>query len=199
MSDEVKQWQRAIGVAADGAFGPRTLAASLAILPEARDELPWITEARAVIGLHELRDNAALVAWLKSDGKRLGDPAKLPWCGDFVETAIKRGLPDEPFPGTLGQNPYWARNWISFGRRSDLTYGAVVVFERGPQSGHVGFAVGQDGDRLMVLGGNQGNAVSVVPIARSRLLACRWPLLFPARPIHLPRMTSAQATSFNEA
>ena len=56
--------------------------------------------------------------WLKRDGRSLGDPGKNPWCGDFVETCIRMGLPDEPLLGALGTNPYWARNWLLFGERT---------------------------------------------------------------------------------
>ena len=78
-------------------------------------DLPWMLEAKKVNGLHEVSDKAALSKWLKSEGRTLGDPTKLPWCGDFVDTAMSLGLPGEPRPGPLGQNPYWALNWLHFG------------------------------------------------------------------------------------
>ena len=194
----------------DGIYGPKGAAALMAAgaagfapktMQPASADLPWLQEGRAVMGLHETRDNAKLRAWLKSDGKTLGDPDALPWCGDFVETCIKRGLPGESLPGRVGENPYFARNWASFGRDTVPTYGCVLVFERGPNSGHVGFCVGEatTGDAFMVFGGNQGDTVSVVPIAKSRMIASRWPATFPARPMHLPRVTLAQALSTNEA
>ena len=191
----------------DGLSGPKTLAAldaaRAAGLVSARaapaDDLPWMAEGRKVIGLHETRDNAKLAAWLYSDGARLGDPKALPWCGDYVETCIKRALPNEPFTGNLASNPYYARNWTGFGVRTDPTYGAVMVFERGANSGHVAFAVGQDDEAFIVLGGNQGDAVVFTRIAKSRLLAARWPKTVPAKPINLPRMTLDQALSRNEA
>ncbi len=101
----------------------------------------------------------------------------------------------------LQVHPYFARNWTGFGVKRTPTYGAVLVFERGPNSGHVGFCVGEslDGKAFLVLGGNQGDTVSVVPIAKSRMLACRWPATFPLRPINLPRMSVTQALSTNEA
>jgi uncharacterized protein (TIGR02594 family) len=203
MNDHVKQWQRALGVAADGDFGPDTLAASMQALhapaPQPLPVLPWLTEGRKVIGLHEVRDNAALTAWLMSDGKRLGDPKALPWCGDFAETAMKRGLPTEVFSGPVGENPYYARNWSSFGKATLPVYGAVLVFERGPTSGHVGFGVGQTKDNFLVLGGNQGDTVSIVPIAKGRLLAARWPSSFPNPEVLLPFTMTGGATSINEA
>ena len=210
MSESVKAWQRALGVTADGDFGPHTLAASLALLPAQTgagpepdrsrgDQLPWIAEGLKVLGLHETRDNAALRAWLKSDGKTLGDPSALPWCGDYVETCIKAALPFEPFIGALATNPYFARNWGTFGESCILAYGCIVVFERGPNSGHVGFAVGQDADNIYVLGGNQGDAVSVVRIAHHRLLATRWPVTWTGDPQPCPAMTPGTIpTSVNE-
>ena len=161
-------------------------------------DLPWMVEAKKVMGLHETRDRAALAKWLKSDGKTLGDPSKLPWCGDFVDTAIELALPDEPRPGKLGENPYWALNWLLFGKACNPAYGAVVAFER-PGGGHVGFLVGQDEKRFYVLGGNQGDTVSVTPIDRGRARGYRWPSTYKGRPGDLPQMKSASASSKNEA
>ena len=160
-------------------------------------DLPWMAEARRVLGRHEGRDNGFLQKWLKSDGKTLGDPAKLPWCGDFVETCIRIALPSEPFPGDLGENPYWARNWSQFGRATQPTYGAVLVFGR-DGGGHVGFCVGEEGGSYAVLGGNQSNAVTIANIAKSRLIAARWPATFAAQPIYLPQ-TRGGKLSTNEA
>jgi len=161
-------------------------------------DLPWMVEAKKVLGLHETRDRAVLAKWLKSDGKTLGDPSKLPWCGDFVDTAIELALPDEPRPGKLGENPYWALNWLLFGKACNPAYGAVVAFER-PGGGHVGFLVGQDEKRFYVLGGNQGDTVSVTPIDRGRARGYRWPTTYKGRPGDLPQMKSATASSKNEA
>ncbi len=153
-------------------------------------ELPWIIEGKKVFGLHEVNDNAALRAWLKSDGKTLGDPKALPWCGDYVETCIKKTLPKETFPGALGENPYWARNWALFGKEVKPCYGAVGVFVR-DGGGHVGFLVGEDATDWYVLGGNQGNTVSIVRIAKNRMIAARWPSTAEASTKPLPKLTAA--------
>ena len=152
-----------------------------------QQELPWIVEGKSVFGLHETRDNQKLKAWLRSDGKTLGDPKALPWCGDYTETAVKNSLPDEPFTGALGKNPYWARNWLQFGKECPPNYGAVVVFSRG-KGGHVGFVVGEDGEDYYVLGGNQSNMVSITRISKDRLLGFRWPLTYPYQQRALPLM-----------
>ncbi|ORE91016.1 peptidoglycan-binding protein [Aurantimonas sp. 22II-16-19i] len=206
----------------DGLMGPRTEAAIIAfkrsrnLQPRAfvgpitwkmleaepegaaqgdRSELPWVAWGRRLLGLHEIYDNAALKAALKEDGHALGDPAKLPWCGDFIETAIKVTLPGEPFPGALGKNPYWALNWRGFGVETEPTYGCECSISRNG-GGHVFFIVGEDATRYYGLGGNQSNRVSVAPIDKSRVPkgACRWPSTFPQRPIWMPRLTSATAS-----
>ena len=149
--------------------------------------LPWITEAKTALGRNEARDRTWLMDWLKRDGRSLGDPSKSPWCGDFVETCIRMGLPDEPLLGALGTNPYWARNWLLFGQDTKQFIGAVLIFERG-SGGHVGFAVGQDDDHFYVLGGNQSDAVTIARVAKSRLLGARWPATFPPHQQRLPTM-----------
>ena len=53
--------------------------------------------------------------------------------------------------------------------------GCIAVFER-KGGGHVGFVVGTDErGRLMVLGGNQGDAVTIAPFDKSRVLGYRYP------------------------
>lgn len=153
--------------------------------PAPIDALPWMAVARANLGLNETRDNAALRRFLSSDKATLGDPSKLPWCGDFVETCMKLGLPGEPFTGKVGENPYFARNWLTFGRPTVAVYGAVVVFERGPVNGHVAFAVGQDDAAFYVLGGNQSDAVTIARISKTRAIGFRWPMTLdnPNRPL----------------
>lgn len=159
---------------------------------------PWIIEAEKVLGWHEIRDHSKLSTWLKSEGKTLGDPSKLPWCGDFVDTVISLALPKEPRPGKLGENPYWALNWEFFGVPVVPSLYCVAYFVRS-KGGHVGFLVGEDDTRYYVLGGNQGDSVSVVPIEKNRLRGTRWPSTYVNKPLPLPRMTSSSSSSKNEA
>lgn len=151
--------------------------------------LPWIELAGRMLGLHEQRDNAELRKFLASDGHALGDPARFPWCGDFIETCIRLTLPDEPFPGALGQNPYWALNWRFLGVETPPTFGAVGSIER-DGGGHVFFLIGEDATAWYGLGGNQGDSVTRARIPKSTPLAgCRWPATFPQLPVVLPQLT----------
>jgi uncharacterized protein (TIGR02594 family) len=154
-------------------------------------ELPWMVAGKAVWGMHEVKDNAVLKQWLRSDGKTLGDPKALPWCGDYVETCIRNSLPREIFSSKLDANPYWARNWLHFGLRVTPCYGAVLVFKRG-NGGHVGFGVGEDATDYYVLGGNQSNAVNITRISKDRLLGATWPKTFD-KPVK--RLTKMKAGS----
>jgi uncharacterized protein (TIGR02594 family) len=174
--DALKAFQKAKGLLVDGLIGPKTLAVLFPDAPRATSALAepvWVVEARRKMGLHEVKNRSALMAWLRSDGSTLGDPSKLPWCGDFVETCIALTLPGEP----MVTNPYYALNWTKFGRPlSRPSIGAVLVFWR-DGGGHVGLYVGEDQFAYHVLGGNQDNGVSIVRIAKNRLAkdGIRWP------------------------
>lgn len=137
----------------------------------------WYNELLKMIGKNETRDNAHLRAWLRSDGATIGDPAKIPWCGDAVETSIKLALPDEKVP----DNPYAAINWMTWGKEVEPQLGAILIFWRGsPRSwqGHIGFYAGESATNYYVLGGNQSNSVTIAPLAKGRLRpgGTRWPL-----------------------
>lgn len=198
------QADRKLNVKYPGTVGPITLAAlGLAAdkPPEpgvAVDEIvpPWISLARTKIGLHEKLTNKTLRDWLKSDGNALGDPAVLPWCGDFAETVIAVSLPEEPLPS----NPYWALNWKQFGRPIDkIALGAVAPFTR-PSGGHIGFIVGHEKDYFHVLGGNQSNAVTITKIAKDRLAGpLRWPVTYSLPEGSLPTSSIDATVSTSEA
>ena len=60
-------------------------------------------------------------------------------------------------------------------RLTKPAYGCLVVFTR-QGGGHVGFVVGKDkAGNLLVLGGNQGNRVSIAAFPTSRVAAYVWP------------------------
>ena len=172
-------FKSSVGLRARPYIGPITL--QKLNLSSDDEELPWINEINKVLGLHETRDNKVLTEWLRSDGHLLGDPAKLPWCGDAVETSMRRGLPEEVFPDLLEQNPYWARNWGEFGFHCGICYGAVGVFERPGGGGHVAYIIGvnRDGTKYRIRGGNQRNSLNDDWIDAGRLLDSRWPASYP--------------------
>ncbi|MGL5735829.1 MAG: peptidoglycan-binding protein [Beijerinckiaceae bacterium] len=184
----------------DGIRGPQTekavkdWLASVRMEPSADDPpdalpnapvIPWVAEFMKVFGLHEVRDKAKLSKWLRSDGKTLGDPTALPWCGDGMDTAISRSLPEEPRLGPLKANPYWALNWKHFGIACAPCYGAVAAFVR-DGGGHVGVLDGQSKTHYRVLGANQKDSISYTWILKSQCKAIRWPSTYPNPNIPLP-------------
>ena len=96
-----------------------------------------------------------------------------------------------------------ARSYEKAGTKLDKpAYGCLVTFTRNG-GGHVGFVVGKDSrGNLMVLGGNQGDAVNIKPFAVSRVTAYRWvgTMSVPAAMRYdLPLLQSDGKASVNEA
>lgn len=197
-SSAVIAFKQSIGLRPRAYVGPITWRAlSEKNEPVQREELPWMREARKVLGLHEIYDNKELAKWLASDGYALGDPAQLPWCGDFIETSIRLALRDERVP----KNPYWALNWKQFGIPCKPSYGCIAAIRRSG-GGHVMFIVGEDHARYYALGGNQANRASIVPVEKSRFTndSFRWPLTANKEPSEdLPWITSTAEANRQEA
>ena len=132
----------------------------------------WIEEAQRNIGVREIkgpRHNAIILRWLDKL-KAWWHDDETPWCGVFVAHCIQSaGLP---------MPRYWMRasDWLNWGRPlSGPMFGCVAVFTR-KGGGHVGFVVGKDKlGNLLILGGNQGDAVNVKAFPVSRVSGFRFP------------------------
>jgi uncharacterized protein (TIGR02594 family) len=105
-------------------------------------------------------------------GYGLGTHDEVPWCSAFL------------------QHPFWelrlprsksaaARSWLTVGRTIDITDAMVgwdvVVLSRGTNlvQGHVGLFAGLAQKEVYLLGGNQGNGVSVALFDRARIVGVR--------------------------
>ena len=137
-------------------------------------QLPrMITEALQLHGIKEVPGpiNAPpIMAWASTLGLSNAYKAdSIPWCGLFAGIVVKRS-------GWLPVvDPLWARNWAQFGIKSPAAgLGDILVFKR-DGGGHVGFYIAEDSTHYHVLGGNQGDAVSIVRIAKDRCIAARRP------------------------
>ncbi len=143
------------------------------------NEPAWLAEARRHLGVAEVpgpKHSPVIQSWLHKLRAWWNDD-ETPWCGVFVAACMDTvGI---PLP------KYWmrAKAWAEWGSRLSAPIpGCIVVFER-QGGGHVGFVVGRTAKgHLMVLGGNQGNRVSIAPFDRARAVASVWPPEVPMPP-----------------
>lgn len=159
-----------------------------------------IAEMRAIYGVREGPgeiDNPVILAWAREVG--VADVYRhdaIAWCGLAMAVAAKRaGKP-------VVASPLWAANWAHFGQPAgmQLGFGDVLVFHR-PGGGHVGLYVAEDDLRYHVMGGNEDDAVNIVPVLKSRLIAARRPIWTVAQPASVvPHFVAhTGALSANEA
>jgi len=91
------------------------------------------------------------------------------WCSSFVNWCVIQA-------GMKGTNSAAARSWLKWGHETkEPVQGDIVVFQRppNPQSGHVAFYVKEEGDKIYVLGGNQGDQVKISAYKKIDLLSYR--------------------------
>lgn len=149
--------------------------------PDLPDEVPvsgepaWLRLARAEIGVKEIvgkEHNPAVVNYFKDAGFPEINDDETAWCAAFANACLQRA-------GYSGSKSLAARSFLTWGKPVSKPYpGCIAIFSRGdPRSwtGHVGFYVGESGDKIDVLGGNQSNQVSIAPQSKSRLLGYRKP------------------------
>jgi uncharacterized protein (TIGR02594 family) len=155
----------------------------------------WIDIAARYVGTREVAGpgtNPLIRSWLIKLGAWWQDDAA-PWCGVFAGEVFKEaGI---AIPAAF----YRAKAWAEWGMPLlSPVVGCIVVFGR-EGGGHVGIVVGQTpAGLLLVLGGNQGDAVNIAAFNRNRAIAYRWP---PGEPCTttLPIVASAAALSVKES
>ena len=132
----------------------------------------WLACAWAELGQREVRgsaDNPRIRSYFKHVGAN--HPDEVPWCAAFVGACLER-------VGQASTRSLMARSYLGWGTRLDEGMpGAIAVLSRGrdPGAGHVGFLVGETEASVILLGGNQSDAVTVDAFPKSRLLGLRWP------------------------
>ena len=163
---------------------------------------PWMVIARSLEGTREIagrKHNPKILAMWKRAKLPFTDD-ETPWCAGFVGACLEQA----GFRSTRSAAARSYERWEYGTRLRKPVADCIVVFWRGKRagwSGHVGFvdSIDQQG-RLMVLGGNQGNAVNVKPFNRARLVGYFWPKGFPLpENSGLNRIVSHDASSTNEA
>lgn len=136
-------------------------------LPRTIQEALKLYDTREIVGP---KHNQTILGWAAEVGlEKIYTADETAWCGLLVAVVVKRA------GKTVIDKPLWARNWAKFGDAVDQPgLGDVLVFVR-DGGGHVGFYVAEDATAYHVLGGNQGNRVSITRVAKDRCVAKRRP------------------------
>jgi uncharacterized protein (TIGR02594 family) len=149
----------------------------------------WLDIARTQIGVKEWPGSATnpTVSSYYRDAVGKGMADSVPWCMAFVNAMLERS-------GHRGTRSLLARSALTWGQKLNRPVpGAIVVFSRGaPPSGHVAFYVGDAGNNILVLGGNQNDEVNIGARPKSRVLGYRWPTGVPL-PYSLKHKESAMS------
>jgi uncharacterized protein (TIGR02594 family) len=136
--------------------------------------IAWLDEAWRHLGLAETPGSKSaprIVALYRDAGHAGVKSDAIAWCAAFVGACLARA-------GSKPSGSLLARSYIDWGVALDEPRpGAIAIFSRGTTAwqGHVGFVIGAVDDNVIVLGGNQDDAVSVAAYPKSRLLSLRWP------------------------
>lgn len=193
---------------------------------QVHDDPPWIEIAeqelqRGVVEIPGDEHNERIVAYHAScsGGENRGD--EIHWCSAFVNWCMKEaGQPTTDSAMAIAWKHFWSEG-KDLGRPA---YGAIAVFwwhqshetccskncnkadwwENPPAwntlscctIGHVGFVVGKQGSKLVILGGNQGDAVALTAFSKNSIVAYMVPESYevPANAYDLPEYTADQVS-----
>lgn len=137
---------------------------------------PWLQLAKNHLGVREIAGQLhepLITGYFKDAGHQAFTADEVPWCAAFVGAILKRA-------GYAGSGSLMARSYHEWGAPLEApVIGAVVIFPRSsdPAAGHVGFIADYDESGLLVLGGNQQDAVTMKRYPRDMALGYRWPVL----------------------
>ena len=138
------------------------------------DSERWLSQAWREFGQAEhagAKENARIVAMFRDAGHASVVRDEVAWCAAYCGASLERA-------GIRSTRSLMARSYLAWGEAlAEPRMGAVAVFSRGsdPALGHVGFWLGESDGEVVLLGGNQGNQVSVVRYSKERLIGLRWP------------------------
>jgi uncharacterized protein (TIGR02594 family) len=136
--------------------------------------MTWFDIAEAELGQAEVPgagDNPRITEYFAGAGHPEVVKDSVPWCAGFVGWCLAQD-------GIDGTGSLMAKSYLRWGEALQMPRkGCVVVMQRGndPASGHVGFFHSKAGNRVMILGGNQGDKVSLAGFPVNMVLSYRWP------------------------
>lgn len=132
------------------------------------DNAPWMDKAFSQIGVSEVKgeakNNPSIIDYHSTTGKFKTD--ETPWCASFVNWSLVRS-------NVPSINSARAFDYKKYGTKLEKpAYGAIAIMNYS----HVGFVAGTNSDgRVVLLGGNQGDAVNLSPNSTGAVLQYRYP------------------------
>jgi uncharacterized protein (TIGR02594 family) len=140
-----------------------------------RGDPVWLKLAKGELGTKEIagaQHNPAVLRYFADAGFPEIDNDETAWCAAFANAMLQRS-------GYDGSKSLAARSFMNWGKPVAKPYpGCIAVLWRdSPRSanGHVAFWLSERGDKVKLLGGNQGNQVSMEEFPRDRVLGYREP------------------------
>lgn len=164
-----------------------------------------IVEAIKLYGIKETigsANNPIILEWAKKIGVATEyNSDSIPWCGLYIGVVAMRAGKEVP------KHPLYALNWNSFGTQTyEPMLGDILTFKRFNKDGksiggHVGLYIGESADSYFVLGGNQGDQVSIARLLKTRLSQARHPIYSIAPPPNVRKifLLNSGQLSNNEA
>jgi len=137
---------------------------------------PLLNQALNLYGTREfdgVANNPVILDWAKELGSTISQYYRadsIAWCALFMSICAKRAGYKPP----EGFDILRARSFAKWGDpiAGEPVLGDILVFSR-ESGGHVGLYIGEDDKCYHVLGGNQGDCVSIARIPKERLLTSR--------------------------
>jgi len=144
---------------------------SSAAPPSPRSDYPWLNFALGELGQKEIQGKAHNERILEYHHSVKGNinSDETPWCSSFVNWSMEKA-------GITGTDSAKALSWMTWGKElPGPAVGSIAVLDWGNGKGHVGFVVGQSGDKIVVAGGNQHNEVRYSTYSRDQIASFRVP------------------------
>lgn len=113
--------------------------------------------------------------WIYASCDSLGiarpdDDSSFAWCACFVTNI----LIEAGYWGPQKKHIVAARKFLEIGIKKDIPeLGDIVVLERGPGKGHIGFYINENEHTIKLLSGNSMDSVSINDFKKSRVLGIR--------------------------